>query len=132
MEDFGQHVQQLDQTSVHNFLPCPSDAGFQGQTHAKPSGEDSFFSAPRRLSFDALFQQVRDRTSVYGTFQAGSHVMQYGQLDIDSEDVAEYIGSDPANDKASGLFDVARGNVLQRDADLLHLWHKVRRPPSFF
>jgi legumain len=69
---------------------------------------------------------------VYGTFQAGSHVMQYGQLDIDSEDVAEYIGSDPANDKASGLFDVARGNVLQRDADLLHLWHKVRRLPSSF
>lgn len=62
---------------------------------------------------------------MYGTFQAGSHVMQYGELDIDEEDVAEYIGSDPANDKASRLVGAAQGSVLQRDADLLHLWHKV-------
>jgi hypothetical protein len=30
--------------------------------------------------------------------------MQYGQLDFHMENAAEYIGSHPASDKASGLF----------------------------
>jgi legumain len=92
--------------------------------------EDSEIHNLNKETLEDQYELVRDRTSVYGTFQAGSHVMQYGQLDIDSEDVAEYIGSDPANDKASGLFDIARGNVLQRDADLLHLWHKYSNAPA--
>ncbi|GAQ89237.1 vacuolar-processing enzyme precursor [Klebsormidium nitens] len=92
--------------------------------------EDSEVHNLNKETLEDQYKMVRDRTSVYGTFQAGSHVMQYGELAIDEEDVAEYIGSDPANDKASRLVGAAQGSVLQRDADLLHLWHKYSNAPA--
>lgn len=66
----------------------------------------------------------------------GSHVMQYGDIKIDAEEMELYLGFDPANENATSpdLLEAAPSNaqvhnigmhIPQREADLLHLWHKV-------
>lgn len=58
--------------------------------------------------------------------------MQYGDVKIDAEKVEVYLGFDPANENVTKpeIPEPApvRGtgmHVPQREADLLHLWHKV-------
>jgi legumain len=62
--------------------------------------------------------------------------MQYGDINIDVEEMERYLGFDPANENvtkpvlpgvnlASTLMAGKESAVNQRDADLLHLWHKV-------
>jgi legumain len=79
---------------------------------------------------------VKARTSNHETYRTGSHVMQYGDINIDVEEMERYLGFDPANENvtkpvlpglnlASTLMAGKESAVNQRDADLLHLWHKV-------
>lgn len=62
--------------------------------------------------------------------------MQYGDVHIDVEEMELYLGFDPANENVTKpeLPSLVSANseklgkemhVLQREADLLHLWHKV-------
>lgn len=78
--------------------------------------------------------QVKSRTSNDETYNSGSHVMQYGDLRIDVEELECFLGFDPANENVTkpALSKLMSQNthkhlthVPQRDADLLHLWHKV-------
>jgi len=79
--------------------------------------------------------QVKSRTSNDETYNSGSHVMQYGDLRIDVEELERFLGFDPANENVTkpDLPKILSQNthkrhlthVPQRDADLLHLWHKV-------
>lgn len=63
----------------------------------------------------------------------GSHVMQYGDVKIDAEKVELYLGFDPANENVTKpelrepavAIAPVHAHVPQREADLLHLWHKV-------
>jgi legumain len=77
-----------------------------------------------------LVEQVKERTSVHNTFNYGSHVMQYGSLDLGIEHLFTYIGSNPANDNATFVEDNSLPSfskaVNQRDADLVYFWQKVR------
>jgi len=80
--------------------------------------------------------QVKARTSNHETYRTGSHVMQYGDINIDIEEMEQYLGFDPANENVTKHV-LPRGNlastlmagkefaVNQHDVDLLHLWHKV-------
>lgn len=69
-------------------------------------------------------QRTANANSAYG-----SHVMQFGDIEISGEDLYQYIGTDPANEN----YTYVEENILrpptkavnQRDADLLHFWHKV-------
>ena len=76
-----------------------------------------------------LVEQVKDRTSVHNTFTYGSHVMQYGSLDLSAQHLFTYIGSNPANDNATFVEDNSLPSfskaVNQRDADLVYFWQKV-------
>ncbi|KAF3324581.1 vacuolar-processing enzyme [Carex littledalei] len=86
------------------------------------------------LHTETLHQQyklVKDRTSMHNTFSFGSHVMQYGDLNLDVNNVFLYIGSNPANDnstfiEANSLSSFPR-SVNQRDADLVYFWQKYKR-----
>jgi legumain len=76
--------------------------------------------------------QVKSRTSDHETYMTGSHVMQYGDVEIDAEQMEVYLGFDPANENVTKpeLPEATSANaqgmhVPQREADLLHLWHKV-------
>lgn len=72
--------------------------------------------------------QVKKRTandnSVYG-----SHVMQYGDLNLNKEDLVLYMGTNPANDNYTFVDNnslrLPSKAVNQRDADLVHFWDKV-------
>ncbi|KQJ90210.1 vacuolar-processing enzyme [Brachypodium distachyon] len=94
--------------------------------------EDSDAHNLKAESLKQQYDRVRDRTSAHETYNLGSHVMQYGDLGINAQSLDIFIGSNPANDKSnssvSSLLRNARAGVVhQRDADLLHFWHKYKR-----
>lgn len=54
--------------------------------------------------------------------------MQYGDLNLNKEDLYMYLGTNPANDNFTFVEDNSLRTskaVNQRDADLLHFWDKV-------
>ncbi|EPS60990.1 vacuolar processing enzyme a, partial [Genlisea aurea] len=97
--------------------------------------EDSDAHNLRVETLGQQYQVVKKRT---GTANSGgsSHVMQYGDLGLDVEDLFRYIGTDPANDNLTATGDnslvpaLASKHVNQRDADLVHFWHKFRNAPE--
>lgn len=75
------------------------------------------------------FVQVKARTSNFNTYNAGSHVMEYGTKGIKKEKVYLYQGFDPAtmNLPANNAHLNTRMDVVnQRDADILFMWERVR------
>ncbi|XP_028549237.1 vacuolar-processing enzyme-like, partial [Dendrobium catenatum] len=84
------------------------------------------------LRTETLRQQyklIRTRTSVHNTYNKGSHVIQYGELGINEENVFMYIGANPNNDNSTFIEDnslsFTPSVVNQRDADLIYYLHKV-------
>jgi len=78
-----------------------------------------------------LFVQVKDRTSAHNTYTYGSHVMQYGSLNLNVQHLSSYMGTNPANDgnkfvEGNSLPSFTRA-VNQRDADLVYFWQKYRK-----
>lgn len=55
--------------------------------------------------------------------------MQYGDLKLSVDNLYTYLGTDPANDNFTFVDEnslrPSSKAVDQRDADLLHFWHKV-------
>ena len=83
-----------------------------------------------RVVTEALFilsLQVKDRTLSGGYY--GSHVMQYGNVGLSKDSLFLYLGTDPANDNLTFVDEnslrASSTAVNQRDADLVHFWHKV-------
>ncbi len=69
--------------------------------------------------------------------------MQYGDMNIVVQELEQYLGFNPANENVTTPFlpelnladTLMAGKELavnQRDADLLHLWHKVHSFPLAF
>ncbi|XP_075508269.1 vacuolar-processing enzyme-like [Primulina tabacum] len=78
------------------------------------------------------YQLVKSRTANDNSYD-GSHVMQYGDLKLSVDNLYTYLGTDPANDNftfvdENSLWPSSKA-VDQRDADLLHFWHKYRKAP---
>jgi legumain len=97
-------------------------------------------SDAHNLHTESLRQQydvVKDRTSAHETYSLGSHVMQYGDLGLNDQSLYLFMGTNPANDNTSFVVGNSLSSsssssrpgaaVNQRDADLLHFWHKYRR-----
>jgi len=89
---------------------------------------------PRTETLNQQYELVKNRTSQDGSYSEGSHVMQYGQLDIATEDVAVFIGLEHQSSSVNKI-DVEleqrdfepMGTVSQPDAELLHLWTEYQR-----
>ncbi|KAK9102232.1 hypothetical protein Sjap_019486 [Stephania japonica] len=64
----------------------------------------------------------------------GSHVMQYGDIKLDKNHLYMYFGTNPANDNITFVDENSLPQyveaVNQRDADLLHFWHKYNKAPE--
>lgn len=84
----------------------------------------------------STYVQVKSRASNHNTYRTGSHVLQFGDFGINVEELELYIGYDPKNENvsspmlprlelANSLEGPKDNGVNQRDADLLHFWHKV-------
>ncbi|XP_062029398.1 vacuolar-processing enzyme-like [Rosa rugosa] len=90
--------------------------------------EDCDLQDLRQESLEEQYQSVKWRT-VNNTY--GSHVMQYGNMYQTSDLVSFYLG---ANDNSSSIESKSPESILEvvdnRDADLLHLWHKFQRAPA--
>lgn len=73
--------------------------------------------------------QVKKRTA-NDNFIYGSHVMQYGDVSLNKENLFRYIGTNPANDNYTFVDEnslrLPSKAINQRDADLIHFWDKVR------
>ncbi|KAG6505919.1 hypothetical protein ZIOFF_031232 [Zingiber officinale] len=97
----------------------------------------SIYSDIHNLRTETLKQQyqlIKTRTSVHDNYRHGSHVMQYGNLELNAEKLFLYLGSNPANDNATfiednSLLSFHKAAVNQRDADLVYFWHKYQRAP---
>ncbi|KAL6502009.1 hypothetical protein OROGR_027142 [Orobanche gracilis] len=89
--------------------------------------EDCDIHNRRTETLKQQYQVVKKRTANENSFM-GSHVMQYGDLKLSVETLFMYMGTDPANDNytfvdENSLWPSFKA-VNQRDADLLHFWHK--------
>lgn len=56
--------------------------------------------------------------------------MEYGELELNMQNLFLYVGSNPANENATFIDDnslssFSNAAVNQRDADLIYFWHKV-------
>jgi legumain len=88
-------------------------------------------------TLEKQYELVKLRTSNNNTYNQGSHVMQYGNLTIDEEPAADYLGFLNTGDgTVNGLgaeqqyANGGMGAVPQREADLLHLYTMVQRADS--
>lgn len=76
-----------------------------------------------------MLAQVKSRTASDNS-PYGSHVMQYGDIPLSKNNLFVYMGTNPANDNytfmpQNFLRPSSSKAVNQRDADLVHFWHKV-------
>ncbi|THG21667.1 hypothetical protein TEA_000296 [Camellia sinensis var. sinensis] len=95
--------------------------------------EDSDTKNLRTETLRQQYELVKMRTA-NGNSAYGSHVMQFGDLQLSKEDLFLYMGTNPANDNYSFVNDnfllPPSKAVNQRDADLLHFWDKFRKAPE--
>eukprot|EP00850_Spirogloea_muscicola_P018295 SM000166S02476 [mRNA] locus=s166:79817:83389:- [translate_table: standard] len=80
--------------------PPPGFMTCLGDLYSVAWMEDSDIHNLKKETLLDQYKIVKDRTSNHNTYEAGSHVMMYGNMSIDIEQVAIYIGSDPLNDDA--------------------------------
>lgn len=82
----------------------------------------------KRETLEEQYKLVKDRTSQNGSYSQGSHVMQYGDVSIDSEDCAAFMGDMAAeNVLRVPEYEGPMETVEQRDAKMLHLNTKYMR-----
>ncbi|PHT92645.1 Vacuolar-processing enzyme [Capsicum annuum] len=91
--------------------------------------EDSESHNLKKETIKQQYEKVKERTSNFNNYDAGSHVMEYGSKEIKPEKVYLYQGFDPATvNLPANKIDFARLEVVnQRDADLLFLWERYKR-----
>ncbi|KAI3937560.1 hypothetical protein MKW92_019860 [Papaver armeniacum] len=95
--------------------------------------EDSDVHNLRSETLKQQYHLVKERTQNANSAY-GSHVMQYGDLEVSKEDLFLYMGTNPANDNNKFIeqnsLPTLSGSVNQREADLIHFWHKYRKAPE--
>jgi legumain len=79
------------------------------------------------------YKLVKERTSSENSYY-GSHVMEYGDIPLSKDHLYMYMGTNPANDNFTFIDGTSQlpslKGVNQRDADLLHFWHKYQKAPE--
>ncbi|KAL0283202.1 UNVERIFIED_CONTAM: Vacuolar-processing enzyme [Sesamum angustifolium] len=121
---WGTYCPGMDPPPPPEYITC------LGDLYSVAWMEDSESHNLKRETVEQQYQQVKDRTSNFNTYNAGSHVMEYGNKSIKSEKLCLYQGFDPATENMP-----PNGNHLkphmdvvnQRDADLLFLWERYKR-----
>ncbi|KAA8521895.1 hypothetical protein F0562_012791 [Nyssa sinensis] len=110
--------------------PPPEYITCLGDLYSVSWMEDSETHNLQKETIEQQYQAVKDRTSNYNTYNAGSHVMEYGNKSIKAERVYLYQGFDPATENLppdNFHLDTHMDVVNQRDADLLFLWQWYKK-----
>ncbi|KNA12703.1 hypothetical protein SOVF_123500 [Spinacia oleracea] len=121
---WGTYCPGMDPSPPPEFMTC------LGDLYSIAWMEDSETHNLRKETISQQIDKVKERTSNYNTYTAGSHVMEYGNKSIKPEKLYLYHGFDPAtaNLPPNRLpIDIKLGVVNQRDADIVFLWEKYER-----
>ncbi|CAA3011006.1 vacuolar-processing enzyme-like [Olea europaea subsp. europaea] len=114
--------------------PPPEYETCLGDLYSVAWMEDSDIHNLRTETLKQQYQVVKKRTSNDNSYYDGSHVMQYGDLQLSLEHLFVYMGSNPANDNFTFVDDnslrPSSKAVNQRDAELLHFWNKFLKAPE--
>ncbi|XP_076916456.1 vacuolar-processing enzyme-like [Bidens hawaiensis] len=113
--------------------PPPEYTTCLGDLYSVAWMEDCDAHSLRTETIRQQYKLVKKRTSSDNSYY-GSHVMQYGDLPLSTDNLYMYMGTNPANEnftfiEENAIFRSPKA-VNQRDADLLHFWHKYRTAPE--
>lgn len=100
--------------------------------------EDTEVENLKKETLRDQYMIVKSRTSNHNTYKSGSHVLEFGDLKMKPEELDQYLGYDPANENVTGpiflreylairLGGVEERHINQRDADLVHYWHRYHK-----
>ncbi|CAL8101152.1 unnamed protein product [Prunus armeniaca] len=113
--------------------PPPEYETCLGDLYSVAWMEDSDVHNLRSETLHQQYELVKTRTANDNS-GFGSHVMQYGDVGLSKENLFVYMGTNPANDNYTFLGEnslrPSTKAVNQRDADLVHFWHKYRKAPE--
>ena len=122
---WGVYCPGMDPSPPAEYLTC------LGDLYSVAWMEDSEANDLTSESLKAQFKKVKQRTSRNETYVQGSHVMRYGELEIDNEPVSWYLGhtddhhgADVPNRVLQSMRYHESGKrhaIHQRDADLIPL-----------
>lgn len=116
--------------------PPPEYETCLGDLYSVAWMEDTEVENLRQETLEDQYVIVKSRTSNHNTYRTGSHVMQYGDIQIDVEEMERFLGFDPTNENVTKpelpeFLSATPNNILthveQREADLVHFWHKYHR-----
>ncbi|KAE9599954.1 hypothetical protein Lal_00045772 [Lupinus albus] len=113
--------------------PPPEYSTCLGDLYSIAWMEDSDIHNLRTETLHQQYKSVKERT-INGNAYYGSHVMQYGDVELSKDFLYLYLGTNPANDNITFVDENSlrppSKSVNQRDADLIHFWEKFRRAPE--
>ena len=114
---WGVYCPGMDPSPPPEYMTC------LGDLYSVSWMEDAESNNVALESLHEQFERVKQRTSNNFTFVQGSHVMEYGELEIDNEPVSWYLGFPDAGDGMQKKRASFHGHTVynQRDADLLPL-----------
>ncbi|KAK4382559.1 Vacuolar-processing enzyme [Sesamum angolense] len=93
------YVEACESGSVfEGLMPDDLDIYVTTASNAEESSWGTESHNLKRETVEQQYQQVKDRTSNFNTYNAGSHVMEYGNKSIKSEKLCLYQGFDPATE----------------------------------
>eukprot|EP00249_Psilotum_nudum_P021335 c28073_g3_i2 orf=811-2310(-) len=135
-DSWGTYCPGMDPSPPPEYYTC------LGDLYSVSWMEDSEVHNTKDETLKDQYDNVKARTSNHDTYFSGSHVMQYGNIKMDREELYTYMGFDPANENISTgsenqllssslspgfrIFLTGKKSVgiNQHDADLLYLWQK--------
>ncbi|KAK7310729.1 hypothetical protein RJT34_08424 [Clitoria ternatea] len=113
------------------YAPPPEYSTCLGDLYSIAWMEDS---DKHNLQTETLHQQYELVKGITFADSEGSHVMQYGDIHISSDNLFKYLGTNPTNENFSFVDEKylwqSSKPSNQRDADLIHFWHKFHKAPE--
>ncbi|KAB2627773.1 vacuolar-processing enzyme-like [Pyrus ussuriensis x Pyrus communis] len=113
--------------------PPPEYETCLGDLYSVAWMEDSDIHNLKSETLGQQYELVKTRTANDNS-GLGSHVMQYGDVGLNKNNLFVYMGTNPANENFTFLgqnsLRPSSKAVNQRDADLVHFWHKYRKAPE--
>ncbi|KAM1012947.1 hypothetical protein ACFX2C_043137 [Malus domestica] len=113
--------------------PPPEYETCLGDLYSVAWMEDSDIHNLKSETLHQQYELVKTRTANDNS-GFGSHVMQYGDVGLSKNNLFVYMGTNPANENFTFLgqnsLRPSSKAVNQRDADLVHFWHKYSKAPE--
>ncbi|EPS73966.1 asparaginyl endopeptidase [Genlisea aurea] len=121
---WGTYCPGMDPAPPPEYMTC------LGDLYSVAWMEDSETHNLKKETVKEQYERVKERTSNFNSYNAGSHVMEYGNKSIKAEKLCLYQGFDPKAETLLGSNGIRRRPlqvVNQRDADLLFMWERYKK-----